>query len=367
MLLSLVAAFAVCVPPAEKIAPGLTYREENDLSIPLSRHILEFTPGKGTTMSAELAGGTVFSADATKGRMSVSDIAQAIGGVAGINGDFFPFTGDPVGLMMHEGKLLSLPYIAPKTGVVRPALLWNDRKSAISNRLKYHGSVTLGDSEPLSIDGLDELCKADKLCLDGPEAGLCLASAQCLELLIEMPKDDGPPMARVRSVVHDQAALVIPKGCAALVATGSKARVLDGLEPGDSFAIDSELDVLSIPATEAVGGGPMLVHNGKSAIDAAQEGFDVAFANNLHPRTAVGRRKNGQLVFVVVDGRQSVSAGTSLGDLAKWFVAEGCTEAMNLDGGNSSAMCVLGKLVSHPSDGVQRPVANAIVFKTSAH
>ena len=58
----------------------------------------------------QLAGGTVFEANASKGRDTISNMVQADSAIAGINGDFFPFTGDPVGLMVREGELLSAPY-----------------------------------------------------------------------------------------------------------------------------------------------------------------------------------------------------------------------------------------------------------------
>jgi len=39
----------------------------------------------------------------------------------------------------------------------------------------------------------------------------------------------------------------------------------------------------------------------------------------------------------------------------------GCEEAINLDGGGSATMWVLGQVVNSPSEGRQRPGANALV------
>jgi exopolysaccharide biosynthesis protein len=75
----------------------------------------------------------------------------------------------------------------------------------------------------------------------------------------------------------------------------------------------------------------------------------------------------GRLVIVEVDGRQDkVSQGLSIDALAHVMRSLGCVEAINLDGGGSSAAVVNGTLVSSPSDvvagaRVERKVAEAIV------
>ena len=61
------------------------------------------------------------------------------------------------------------------------------------------------------------------------------------------------------------------------------------------------------------------------------------------PRTALGLREDGTLVLYAVDGRQSDhSAGLSQLDLADELLAQGCTWAVNLDGGGSTALSVWG-------------------------
>jgi exopolysaccharide biosynthesis protein len=48
-------------------------------------------------------------------------------------------------------------------------------------------------------------------------------------------------------------------------------------------------------------------------------------------------------------------------ELAKYMAELGCEEAINLDGGGSATMWVLGQVVNSPSEGRQRPGANALV------
>src|SRR4051794_14743086 len=86
----------------KQVAPGLLYREEVDLTAPRIIHALRFTPGSQTTAKAVLAGGGIFEENATKGRGVVSEIVAGEGAIAGINADFFPYTGDPLGAMMRN-------------------------------------------------------------------------------------------------------------------------------------------------------------------------------------------------------------------------------------------------------------------------
>jgi len=69
------------------------------------------------------------------------------------------------------------------------------------------------------------------------------------------------------------------------------------------------------------------------------------------------------LFLVVVDGRQAgLSVGMTFPELAGYMAGLGCDEAVNLDGGGSASMWVLGQVVSSPSEGRERTGANALVL-----
>jgi exopolysaccharide biosynthesis protein len=98
----------------------------------------------------------------------------------------------------------------------------------------------------------------------------------------------------------------------------------------------------------------------------------ASFATARHPRTAVGIADSGKrLVLVVVDGRQpTFSAGMSLRETAVLMRALGAREAINLDGGGSSAMVYadpalrgLWHIANRPSDPTgERAVGNALAI-----
>jgi uncharacterized protein YigE (DUF2233 family) len=123
---------------------------------------------------------------------------------------------------------------------------------------------------------------------------------------------------------------------------------------GRAWISAPEQVVETVPAarlSEAVSGRPMLVRGGR--ID--QPSLDAhPGTNQRHPRTAVGVSRDGKTVyFIVVDGRQPHSRGLSLTDLANTFIELGAHDALNLDGGGSSAMFVreAGGIVNAPSGG----------------
>ncbi|MBC3539645.1 phosphodiester glycosidase family protein [Rufibacter sp. H-1] len=115
----------------------------------------------------------------------------------------------------------------------------------------------------------------------------------------------------------------------------------------------------------AVGGGPVLVQNGKAHITAEEEMRGGASFRGPNPRTVIGYTPDNKLIILMVEGRnKGIAEGASLDQLAKLMVDLGCREALNLDGGGSSALYVKGKDTIKPSDKEgQRPVPAVLVLK----
>ena len=115
------------------------------------------------------------------------------------------------------------------------------------------------------------------------------------------------------------------------------------------------------PVEDAVGAGPALVSNGQVRVSTNEEVFFGSAIPNTHPRTAAGIRGDGTLLLVVIDGRQPVSRGVDLEQLAALMVDLGAEEALNLDGGGSSSLFVNGELLNRPSGvTVAREVMSAV-------
>ena len=109
-------------------------------------------------------------------------------------------------------------------------------------------------------------------------------------------------------------------------------------------------------ADDVLGAGPMLVQGGQVYVTTKLEKFGNDVAGGRAPRTAIGRTKQGNVLLVVVDGRQQKSIGMTLTEIAILMQELGAEDAMNLDGGGSSEMVVGNEVMNRPSDGRERSV-----------
>ena len=83
---------------------------------------------------------------------------------------------------------------------------------------------------------------------------------------------------------------------------------------------------------DGCGFGPVLIMNG----EISQEAYSSN--SGLNPRTVIGQRKDGAIIFLCVDGRQAGSLGATYADLIDIMLEYGAYNACNMDGGSSSVM-----------------------------
>lgn len=115
----------------------------------------------------------------------------------------------------------------------------------------------------------------------------------------------------------------------------------------------------------ALAAGPLLVSGGKII----EYDSGDSFYTHRHPRSLIGKRPNGEVVMAVIDGRaKGQAAGATIAETAYIARLLGLTDALNLDGGGSSALWTAQEgVVSHPSDNRrfdhagERAVPNGIV------
>ena len=112
---------------------------------------------------------------------------------------------------------------------------------------------------------------------------------------------------------------------------------------------------------EAFHAGPVLISDGRINVTVEEEVFFNTPIAGVQPRSAIGYNKDHELVLMVVDGRQQESRGVYLEELALMMSQFQCTEALNLDGGGSSAMVADSRLLNRPAGRTyQREVMSAI-------
>ncbi|SEO19102.1 Exopolysaccharide biosynthesis protein [Paenibacillus sophorae] len=115
--------------------------------------------------------------------------------------------------------------------------------------------------------------------------------------------------------------------------------------------------------------GPVLVRDGTLLTNFGHMEVDTNFGNHSiqgsHPRTGIGMIEPGHYVFVVVDGRmENYSRGMTLAEFAQVFADLGAVEAYNLDGGGSSTMYFMGRVVNNPlGKGQERRISDIIYVR----
>lgn len=121
----------------------------------------------------------------------------------------------------------------------------------------------------------------------------------------------------------------------------------------------SKGELVSMGIQEGISFGPPLVVNGKKMITSGDGGWGVG------PRTAIGQRKDGTVLFLVIDGRQpGYSIGATLRDLQNIMYEQGAYIAANLDGGSSSTLFLNGEVVNKPADLLgERMIPTAFIVK----
>lgn len=105
--------------------------------------------------------------------------------------------------------------------------------------------------------------------------------------------------------------------------------------------------------------GPPLIMNGKKVIRSGDGGWGIS------PRSAIGQKKDGTIMFLVIDGRQpGYSIGATLVDVQNIMYEKGAYIAANLDGGSSTTLYYNGNVVNKPADLLgERMIPTAFIVK----
>lgn len=132
------------------------------------------------------------------------------------------------------------------------------------------------------------------------------------------------------------------------------------LKEGVTIRIQQNLIGDYAECTDITGGGVTLVKNG--------EAIDNTADTNTHPRTCVGIKEDGTIVFMTVDGRQALNDmnGMAYNELSATLLYYGCYEAYNLDGGGSTTLITRNEfgdfdVQNSPSDGGERNDSNSLL------
>ena len=354
LCLALAIAGAQADTTVKRLAPGVTLTQEIDQKTPLVINVVSVDlTAPGVRVGVGIGQDQVSGTDATLGREDVSRIARRWGALAAINADFFPYTGDPLGVGIRDGELFSEPFPGIHGGGPRVTLgLAPDGKGVLFENLGFLGDLQTASGERAFINGIDRSVGRNEIVvfsrLYGPVTANKPGGVEVAVTGVNLPVranklHDGPSAERPRGGsghrghsrrrscpvrrAGDRRGLSGPDTCIPAIPVSFVLAVAPVGQTASAFQIAalprtgrdlpsragaglnrSAWEWAMVP--QAVGGGPRLLVNGQVAVDWAAEGFDAGFAGSLNPRTAVGTTQDGHhLLLVTVDGRQAISRG----------------------------------------------------------
>ncbi|MEG1633311.1 MAG: phosphodiester glycosidase family protein [Oscillospiraceae bacterium] len=179
----------------------------------------------------------------------------------------------------------------------------------------------------------------------------------------------GSMSLEVAEIITDKPAVSIGEGYLVLSAAEAAelGAVRDSFKIGDRVTLTTSCTDSKLAAATWVSGcGNILLSEGK-VYHSEWWDKDISAVN---PRTAVGIKADGSIVYHVMDGRRTASKGATLAELAQDMISMGCVSAVNMDGGGSSVMSLLTpgadscRVLNSPSDGTLRSVCSYILFVT---
>lgn len=339
--------------------PGVTYEKRLQFTRfgPMRLHILSAPKPDGGLYKLQ----PVLSNGAVIGKERLSSMerrAQASSTSAGVNGDLFTSAdGIPSGGLIQDGVLKSTPH--PKRSMVGVDAGGNLRVERVSMLGTWQG---LGPRRP--VHAINRAPGPNGTTLYTPAYGATTPTAGGVVEAVLTPFPSATPNSDLVGYVSEnrRGGTPIPAGGAVLAARGTQAQRL-AIEASASQLVTVRLvlrpEWRDVP--EALGGGPLIVRNGKPIFNAAED-FGSYHLNRRHPRTAIGQRADGRIIMVVVDGRRpGYSAGMTNFELAQTMIRLGAYTASALDAGGSSTMAFDGELLNRPSDGAERLVSDAML------
>lgn len=328
-----------------------------------SINIIEYMPNED--VSPVVVYGDTVRIGLTMAKAKAQLEAEGYNVIGGINGDFYDTsTGIPIGIMINNGEVIclgswqqSLGFKADGSVVMGSAgisMKLTSQNGSIDidyfNKVRTNSGVYLLNSNfsvltRVSTAGTDIVFKKVDDSIVTAKGSISLKVSEIRTTNQSLPiADDEYVLTIADNITKD---VTIPDFVVGEIVT---------LSTNVNYGVWSDVVV-------AIGGLDTLIENGKIA---------SGLSTSVNPRTAIGIKADNTVVFYEVDGRSTSSAGLSLQQVAEELLALGCVQAINLDGGGSSAVMAQypgtdsAVLTNTPSDGALRASANYIMLVNNA-
>ena len=348
-----------------------------------------------TTTPGDLVTPIILACDTIYGSMNIESIVsyaqqQGYNVVAAMNTDFFSMsTGVPLGIVIEDGVYKCSP--EGYTSVLFDA---QGRASVVENTAVQIKMTNQGGGEDTSADAAAEsnagkyltLTHFNKMRQNG--AGMYLMDehfstvstrtssfgwAVKFKILEGTMKTKGTVRLEVVQVYEGSQPMTIGSGYMVLTAddTSNLHYQFEKFNVGDEVLLETSCygNTAVENAQWGTGAGNVIVSNGQMTSSGE---WDSALLYK-NPRSALGIKADGTVVYYELDGRQSgYSNGISMKQLAQELIDQGCVTAVNFDGGGSSAIAAKlpdsasVEVLSSPSDGALRKCSTYVLLVAQA-
>ena len=339
--------------------PGVTYTREVELTAagPVVLHIVTAPKPHGAVYSLTpvLSNGTLVGT----ARLTTMEKGLHAGATTvGLDGDYFGTGGEPNSILLRGGVLES----QPKVG--RTSVGFAADGTLRAAQVAFWGTWQAGAGQrQLSLNS-----RAGHFALFTPAYGSATPSEPdaVAEVVLSSfpPAQVGQDIKGTVSQVTAGGGTPIPPGGAVLVARGTDyATQLQTEAPvAQQVTVHLTLTPDWSGLAGAIGGGPLLVQNGK-AVFSNGETFRPGFLQSRSARGAIGQLADRRIVLVSVEAATpAYSVGLSSYDLARELVKLGAVTAVALGSGPQAGMAFDGSLLTRPSAGLERKISDALVL-----
>lgn len=334
-----------------------------------TENYFEYTPNSGAVPF-------VTNGDRIFGKRNIQQVNQymvenGIQPMVGINADYFSFqTGVPMSHTIMDGEIVT------KDVEGQDAIGFRKDGTAVIGWLQITTAMQVEGGDTIYIDNINKYRQPYAIYMMTDQfADTTKTSSPGLDVILNPTGGNlklGDSMtATVESITHSEGEITIPAGKIVLSIDDKGFQdlyaQLSQLQVGQQVTISNTVDNIDLwgDVDSAIGCiGGRIVQNGE---------ISKKLEAGSAPRTAVGIKPDGNVIFYTIDGRQTGhSYGVRLETLAKRMIELGCTEVVNLDGGGSTSLAGVYPgmdeftVINSPSEGSLRNVSNFIFLKNNA-
>lgn len=266
-------------------------------------------------------------------------IASQSRSAAAINGGFFNRDNQtPLGAIRRDGQWISSPILG------RGVVAWDAQGQLKLGRISLKSMITTQGGQQREIVSINSGYPQKGIAQYTPTWGAQYTSLLENEQIITVVENTVTTQQSSRSAKT----FAIPANGYLLVlrsiSLGSE------LAPGTPLQIQTTANPSSFePFPSMMGAGPLLLANGRVVLNAKSEQFRPPFDTQAAPRSGIGQTAEGIILIAVVHNRIG-GAGPTLSEWAQLMGQLGAVDALNLDGGSSTALYLGGQLLDrHPT------------------